>query len=99
MAKRPTSRSQADDTAAGAAPLRPRRARPTKAADIPGAPVQSDTQSARGAATGGEPMTVPEPSEQEIRTRAYLRYLERGGSHGNDFQDWLDAERELKGRQ
>jgi len=94
MAKRPTSRSQADDTAAGAP--RPRRARPPKAADIPGAPVQSDTQSARGAATGAEPIAAPEPSEQDIRTRAYHRYLERGGGHGNDFQDWLDAERDLK---
>ena len=38
------------------------------------------------------------PSEDEIRTRAYQRYLERGGSHGQDFDDWLEAERELKTR-
>ena len=37
------------------------------------------------------------PSEDEIRRRAYERYLERGGIHGQDFDDWLDAERELKG--
>jgi DUF2934 family protein len=37
-----------------------------------------------------------EPSEEEIRMRAYRRYLERGGSHGQDFEDWLEAERELK---
>lgn len=37
-----------------------------------------------------------EPSEEEIRIRAYRRYLERGGSHGQDFEDWLEAERELK---
>lgn len=36
------------------------------------------------------------PSDEEIRVRAYHRYLSRGGSHGDDFNDWLEAERELK---
>jgi len=39
-----------------------------------------------------------EPSEEEIRIRAYRRYLERGRSDGQDFDDWLAAERELKQR-
>jgi hypothetical protein len=38
------------------------------------------------------------PSEEDIRLRAYQRYLERGGGHGMDFEDWLEAERELKRR-
>jgi hypothetical protein len=37
-----------------------------------------------------------EPSEEEIRMRAYRRYLERGGGDGQHFEDWLEAERELK---
>jgi hypothetical protein len=37
-----------------------------------------------------------EPNEEDIRVRAYHRYLERGGGHGMDFEDWLEAERELK---
>jgi Protein of unknown function (DUF2934) len=37
-----------------------------------------------------------EPSEEDIRRRAYQRYLDRGGNHGMDFEDWLQAERELK---
>ena len=37
-----------------------------------------------------------EPSEEDIRMRAYHRYLERGGGHGMDFEDWLEAEREVK---
>ena len=37
-----------------------------------------------------------EPSEEDIRTRAYHRYLERGGAPGSDFDDWLEAERELR---
>jgi hypothetical protein len=39
---------------------------------------------------------VSEPSAEDIRMRAYHRYLERGGGHGMDFEDWLEAERELK---
>ena len=42
--------------------------------------------------------TTPEPSEHEIRVRAYLRYLERGAFDGADFDDWLQAEMELKKR-
>jgi hypothetical protein len=38
------------------------------------------------------------PSEEDIRMRAYSRYLERGGGDGMDFEDWLEAERELKQR-
>jgi len=38
------------------------------------------------------------PTEEEIRYRAYLLYIERGGGHGLDFEDWLQAERELKNR-
>ncbi len=40
-----------------------------------------------------------EPSEEDIRMRAYHRYLERGGGHGMDFEDWLEAEREIKFKQ
>jgi hypothetical protein len=39
-----------------------------------------------------------EPSEEDIRMRAYQMYLERGGRHGMDFDDWLRAERELRER-
>lgn len=39
-----------------------------------------------------------EPSEADIRMRAYWRFLERGAGHGMDFDDWLQAERELMGK-
>jgi len=39
-----------------------------------------------------------EPSEDDIRLRAYHRFLERGAEHGAHFDDWLEAERELKHR-
>lgn len=38
------------------------------------------------------------PSYEEIAEAAYLRFLDRGGSHGADFDDWLEAERELTAR-
>jgi hypothetical protein len=39
-----------------------------------------------------------EPSHEDIAHAAYLRYLNRGGGDGQDFEDWLHAERELKQR-
>jgi hypothetical protein len=39
-----------------------------------------------------------EPSEQDIRLRAYHRYLERGQQPGMDFEDWVAAERDLHPR-
>jgi hypothetical protein len=39
-----------------------------------------------------------QPSEDEIRYRAYQRYIARGGQHGADFDDWLQAEQELRKR-
>ena len=39
-----------------------------------------------------------EPSYEEIAAAAYRRYLSRGGGDGQDFEDWLEAERELRSR-
>ncbi|MEQ1909050.1 MAG: DUF2934 domain-containing protein [Vicinamibacterales bacterium] len=40
-----------------------------------------------------------EPTDEEVRERAYHRYLERRGTHGSEFDDWLEARRDLlKGR-
>jgi hypothetical protein len=36
------------------------------------------------------------PSYEQIAEAAYHRYLKRGGSHGQDFDDWLEAERDLR---
>ena|SRR5436190_1763371 len=57
----------------------------------PGEQVQGESQpDVRSTSMGSE------PSEEDIRLRAYHRYLERGGGHGRDYDDWLEAERELK---
>jgi hypothetical protein len=36
------------------------------------------------------------PSLAEIRERAFEIHIERGGIHGCDLDDWLQAERELQ---
>jgi hypothetical protein len=35
------------------------------------------------------------PTPAEIRERAFEIHIERGGIHGCDLDDWLQAEREL----
>jgi hypothetical protein len=34
--------------------------------------------------------------QRAIRARAYELFLQRGGQHGHDFEDWLRAEAELR---
>ena len=82
MAKRPTSRSKVTDPAQP----KPKRARSTAA------------DKSASAATGepAAPDPAAEPSADDIRRRAYERYKERGGKHGQHFDDWFEAERELR---
>ena len=37
----------------------------------------------------------PTPDTDAIAARAYQLFLERGGQHGRELDDWLTAEREL----
>jgi len=43
--------------------------------------------------------TVLIPMEQQIQQRAYELYEQRGKADGHDLEDWLEAKREIKGRQ
>ena len=38
------------------------------------------------------------PGYEEIAEAAYLRFLSRGCQDGADFDDWVEAERELRSR-
>jgi hypothetical protein len=83
MAKRPTApRSKATEGDAQAEP-KTKRARTTAAPQPATAAEQA-------------PMGPPEVTEDDIRRRAYERYKARGGNHGQHFDDWLAAEKELK---
>jgi len=37
-------------------------------------------------------------ASQDIARRAYELFLDRGGEHGRDLEDWLQAETEIRGR-
>jgi len=43
-------------------------------------------------------VTMTGPTYEQIAEAAYQRYLNRGASDGRDFDDWLEAERELKSK-
>jgi hypothetical protein len=133
MAKRKSTRSQANDSGSAATPAQPsnrsRGAAAPEADTIAAYPdvertenddealnrASGNTQPASAASgetpqpktsaaqndaasTNAGPNAQPrrEPSVEDIRHRAYHRYLERGGGEGMQFDDWLEAERELK---
>ena len=35
-------------------------------------------------------------SNDEVARKAYELYMSRGGGHGADFDDWIEAEKQLK---
>jgi hypothetical protein len=93
MAKRPP-RSQADElaTKSRGRTETPRETQ-TQTTQLPPEAFGEPTESNRDTTSRS---MGSEPSEEDIRLRAYHRYLERGGNHGMDFDDWLEAERDLK---
>jgi hypothetical protein len=50
------------------------------------------------AAGAGQSAAVqrPQPTTEQIAERAYEIYQSRGGTDGQDIEDWLEAERQLK---
>ena len=87
MAKRPATRSTANDPAAAPAAPKPKRAR-----------AAAPRAAARDTASTRDTPSSSGPSLDDIRRRAYERYLERGGNHGRHFDDWLEAEKELRNK-
>ncbi len=81
MAKRPTARPKATDAAAPAPPAAPKAKR---------------ARAPKAEQTPVGPTTTAEPTLDDIRRRAYERYQQRGGNHGEHFDDWLEAEKELR---
>ena len=49
----------------------------------------------RRRADAEKPSTDPRMTDDAVRNRAYDIYERRGGEHGRDWDDWLQAEREL----
>jgi DUF2934 family protein len=85
------------DDNAGAAPAAPK---PRRAPSSSRSTTSTSLHEAAEAADMGDApeQTGGAPSDDDIRTRAYHRFLERGGGHGQHFDDWIQAERELRGK-
>jgi hypothetical protein len=64
----------------------------------PDGPPRPKARKTKTASTTASAPPSPEPSVDEIRRRAYERYQERGGNHGRHFDDWLEAEKELRSK-
>ena len=65
---------------ATSAPMVIKASTPAKAP--PGAPSSTTAVAAR-------------PSQEDIARRSYEIFLARGGTHGHDFEDWIQAEHDL----
>jgi hypothetical protein len=50
-----------------------------------------------GTQRGEQLSTRRNPIVQDIEARAYQIYIGRGAAHGNDLDDWLQAERQVLG--
>ncbi len=56
------------------------------------------TAAASDSSHGSNGNAAKAPSPEDIAEAAYHRYLSRGGHDGADFDDWVEAERELRSR-
>ena len=75
-----------------------KNARPAKS---PGTSASIDTAADMQTHVGGvnaTPTPLDGPTYDEIADAAYHRYLRRGGEHGADVDDWVEAARELRSR-
>jgi hypothetical protein len=55
-------------------------------------PLATEESVARSTATSAA--DIP-PADDGVARSAYERFERRGGEHGHDLDDWLEAEREL----
>ena len=87
MAKRPTTRSKITTPADPAQPATTQ----TEARSVP-----RRLRTRRADKAGSLPAWSR--ASTTSGSRAYERYLERGGNHGQHFDDWLEAEKELRSK-
>jgi hypothetical protein len=85
------------------APAAPARARKAPAQRVKAEISQRENSAAGEMATAADlsnPSAEPAvsaPSYEQIAEAAYHRFLQRGGDHGHEFDDWIEAERQLRG--
>jgi hypothetical protein len=89
-------RSESTSPASAAPPESSWNTTPGAAQDTAAAsPSQSGAQSESSAPQQSEYSPQTGDSRYRIAQRAYELYLSRGGRDGSDWEDWLQAEREL----
>lgn len=54
------------------------------------------TAKSAGKGTGSRKTAKPKYTDADIAQKAYELYQQRGGQHGGDVDDWVEAERILK---
>jgi hypothetical protein len=102
MAKKNTSPDK--NPVAPATPAAPARQRTSRAKREASAPLDvstiARTEPLESAADTGNASShqSPGPSHHDVAVAAYMRYLRRGGQAGDEFNDWIEAERELRDR-
>lgn len=100
MAKKTTAGAKGEPISDIAATPKPRARKATKRAADTGTANDTNVGLVEYEATvvsaEGLPTFAGSPSIEDIRMRAYHRWLERGGLDGMDFDDWLEAEKELR---
>ena len=92
----PRSNSSSNPPTARPRSRGPARSAAQRAAAADASADRSTSSSAAATSAAGD---MPQsPTFDEIAEAAYHRYLRRGGSDGQDFDDWVEAERELRSR-
>jgi hypothetical protein len=83
-----------------ATPAAPKRAATRRRGKVAGDSAENVGTTPRDTANelSASGQTQAQPSADEIAQLAYQRYLSRGGADGRDFDDWIEAERELAAR-
>ena len=88
------------NTTSSGAPSRPRSRGPARSSSTSRRANGADEAADRTVSTqsAGADGNSTNPTYDEIAEAAYHRYLKRGGNDGGDFDDWVEAEKELKSR-
>jgi hypothetical protein len=94
----PGSAARTVDTAADMARVRDLAAAPADASGNGSSSSDTTSGSQQSSSYSDVPSSDAAPSYDQIAEAAYHRYLRRGAEHGRDFEDWVEAERELKQR-
>jgi len=96
--KRRAATPKTDDAAASQASAKAEALDAGGSADLPDSAQLTTTLAGNGNGADPSSGSTRSPSYEEIAEAAYQRYLSRGGQHGRDFEDWVEAERELHSR-